>query len=114
MIIGKADRRIEFEKPTATVNAYGEESLAWASYATVWAELVRTSSMKETATDMQDAATTTVIFKVRSSASTRIITPKYRVNYNGNRYDITGIEEIGRNDQLQFTCVLDASTYNHG
>jgi head-tail adaptor len=43
MIIGKADRRIEFEKPTATVNAYGEESLAWASYATVWAELVRTS-----------------------------------------------------------------------
>jgi len=111
MIIGKSDRRITIQSPTATVNGYGEPVVSWSTHATVWAELVKTASMRERIDQEQEAATTTLAFKVRSSTDTRSVGTDYRVVYDGKNYDISGIEEIGRNDQLMFTCVLDASTY---
>ena len=39
MQIGDLDRRIIIEVPTKTANSYGEETLSWATYRTVWAKM---------------------------------------------------------------------------
>jgi len=112
MIIGKSDRRIAFERATETTNDYGEKAQTWSVLVTVWAELMKTSSPKEAISDRQDTASKTLTFKVRSSSDTRAVNTKDRVVYDSKYFDITGIEEVGRNDQLVFTCRLNDTSYD--
>ena len=111
MRIGKSDRRIEIQRATETTNGYGEKVETWSELATVWAELMKTSGQKEAISNQQDTAAKTLTFKIRSSSTTRGITPKDRVIYSGDTFDIKGIDEIGRNDQLLLMCETASSTY---
>ena len=111
MIIGKSDRRITVQRATETTNDYGEKAATWSTLITVWAELMKTSGMKEVIADRQDTASQAIAFKVRSSTDTRAVTTKDRVVYDGKYFDISGIEEVGRNDQLVLTCQLNDTTY---
>ena len=111
MRIGRSDRRITIERATASLNAYGEEALSWATLITVWAELQKTSGLNESISDRQDTATQTLNFKIRSSTDSRAVTTKDRVLYDSKYYDIQGIEEIGRLDQLVLNCKLNDTTY---
>jgi hypothetical protein len=43
-----------------------------------------------------------VVWRVRSSSTTRAITPKYTIRYSGDTYEILAIEEVGRNAELHF------------
>lgn len=111
MIIGKSDRRITIERATETTNGYGEKVASWATLITVWAELQKTSGMRESIDNRQDTARQQLNFKVRSSTDSRAVTTKDRVVYDSKYFDIIGIEEIGRNDQLVLNCVLNDTTY---
>lgn len=112
MRIGLSDRRVEVQRYTTTTNTYGERQLNWATYITVWAELMKTGiSMDENITGNQDMPVQRLRFKIRSSTDSRAINPADRVIYNSNTYTIQGIEEVGRNDQLILLCEI---TGTHG
>jgi SPP1 family predicted phage head-tail adaptor len=111
MIIGKSDRRITIQRATETTNGYGEKVATWATLITVWAELQKTSGAKEAIANRQDTAAKQLVFKIRSSTDSRGVTTKDRLVYDGKYFDITGIEEQGRNDQLLIMCQLNDTTY---
>lgn len=48
-----------------------------------------------------------VIFEVRSDGLTRTIRETWQIGYDGRRYDVTGIEEIGRREGLRLRAVAN-------
>jgi len=107
MRIGKSDRRITVERYTTSTNAYGERVQTWSTLLTVWAELMKTGEgMTERITTDQDMPVQRVRFKVRSSSDSRDIKADDRVLYNSKYYNIQGIEEVGRQDQLVLLCQI--------
>ncbi len=50
----------------------------------------------------QGARTNRVRWRVRSSTETRAVTPKYRISYGGDIYNILAVQEIGRKSELHF------------
>tara|TARA_R100000654_G_scaffold55153_1_gene81390 strand:- start:1654 stop:1986 length:333 start_codon:yes stop_codon:yes gene_type:complete len=107
MRIGKSDRRITIQRYTTTANVYGERRLDYANFITVWAELMKTGEgMTERITTDQDMPVQRVRFKIRSSTDSRSIQANDRVVYDSKIYNIQGIEEIGREDQLVLLCQI--------
>ena len=107
MRIGKSDRRITVERYTTSTNAYGERVQTWSTLLTVWAELMKTGEgMTERISTNQDMPIQRVRFKVRSSSDSRGIKSDDRVLYDSKYYNIQGIEEVGRQDQLVLLCQI--------
>ena len=110
MRIGKSDRRIKVQRYTTSTNAYGERVQTWSTLLTVWAELMKAGEgMTERITTNQDMPVQRVRFKIRSSSDSRGIKADDRVLYNSKYYNIQGIEEIGRNDQLVLLCQISGT-----
>lgn len=110
MRIGQSDRRITVQRYTTSTNAYGERIQTWSTLITVWAELMKTGEgMTEKITGDQDMPVQRLRFKIRSSSDSRGIKADDRVLYNLKYYNIQGIEEIGRNDQLVLLCQISAT-----
>ena len=110
MIIGKSDRRIVIQRASKATNNYGEVEETHATHLTLWAELMKTASMKESIVGNQDTATRMVSFKVRRSTDSKGVTTEDRIVYDSDTYDIEGIEEIGRSE-LIFHSKLNQTTY---
>ena len=107
MRIGKSDRRITIERYTTATNVYGERRLTYTTLITVWAELMKAGEgMTERITTNQDMPVQRVRFKIRSSSDSRGIKADDRVLYDGKYYNIQGIEEVGRQDQLVLLCQI--------
>jgi len=106
MRIGKSDRRITVERYTTSTNAYGERVQTWSILLTVWAELMKIEGTTERITTDQDMPVQRVRFKIRSSSDSRGIKADDRVLYNSKYYNIQGIEEVGRQDQLVLLCQI--------
>ena len=106
MRIGKSDRRITVERYTTSTNAYGERVQTWSTLLTVWAELMKIEGTTERITTDQDMPVQRVRFKIRSSSDSRGIKADDRVLYNSKYYNIQGIEEVGRQDQLVLLCQI--------
>ena len=106
MRIGKSDRRITVERYTTSTNAYGERVQTWSTLLTVWAELMKIEGTTERITTNQDMPVQRVRFKIRSSSDSRGIKADDRVVYNSKYYNIQGIEEVGRQDQLVLLCQI--------
>ena len=104
MKFGQADRRITVQRATYAANNYGEQVATWSTLATVWAHLMRVSAVGEKIEGVQDVAAQTITFKVRSSTDSRAFKADDRVSYGARHYDITGIEEVGRNEALLLHC----------
>ena len=110
MRIGQSDRRITVERYTTSTNDYGERVQTWATLLTVWAELMKTGEgMTERITTDQDMPVQRLRFKIRSSSDSRGIKADDRVLYNSKYYNIQGIEEIGRHDQLVLLCQISGT-----
>jgi len=103
MNIGHLDRRITLEapSPTGTIDAYGEMSQAdaWQTWVTVWAAMDNKAARSSIIAD-QETAINRVTWRVRSSAFTRIVTPKYRVKYGNDYYNILAVQEVGRKHMI--------------
>ena len=100
MNIGYLDRRIEVEYQATGVNAYGEPTGSYTSIGAFWAAMDHGSASGKQDLE-QDVTRNVVTWRIRSSALTRTITPKYRVKYDGAYYNILAVQERGRKDEIR-------------
>jgi SPP1 family predicted phage head-tail adaptor len=90
------DKRITIQSLTTTRSATGAEVPVWADWRTVWAavEYPKTGSDEATLTD-QEQAIRRAKFTIRYTGT---VLEKWRIVYEGDTYDITAINPIGRRD----------------
>ena len=101
------DRRITIQRATLSVNAYGERSETWGTLATVWAEgQDKEGSGREAVQSDQIYSSQPVHFIIRYSSDVSAIRPSDRVSYNGDIYQIEGIQEIGRQEGFRIVTTL--------
>ena len=91
MQIGQLDRRIILESPTLVANSYGEETITWSEYLTVWANIEWNGGSEKEESDKL-TATTKVVFTVRNLGND--VDETYRVLYKSKYYYIQAINEI--------------------
>ena len=106
MNIGALDRRVILQQPTSTVNDYGERTVAWSTYATVWASIERKPSASQQTSAEQVVSFQSVTFMIRNSSQVALLSPSYRISYDGKYYEILGVQELGRNEQLRVVTEL--------
>ena len=94
MQIADLDRRVTFENPTKTANNYGEETLDWSTYKTVWAK-IDWKGGGENEESEKLTATSKVVFHVRNIDLANLTT-ETRINYDSKYYYVRAINEIGR------------------
>lgn len=99
MNIGYMYRRIELQTNTGTLDGYGATSSSWTTSTTVWAAMDITGS-NATIELEQETTKYLVTWRIRSSTTTRTVTPKWRVKYGKEVYEIKAVREKGRNDEL--------------
>jgi SPP1 family predicted phage head-tail adaptor len=99
--IGFLDRRITFVAPSNATNSYGEVYGTGVDYATVWAALDNKAASNSVQTE-QETTRNAITWRVRSSSTTRAITPKYTIRYGSDTYNILAIQEVGRKNELHF------------
>lgn len=97
---GKLDRQITITRETETVAASGAVSKAWATVATVRAELVQRGA-DEYLAGFGEAETGGAVFRIRYLAG---LTTGDRVTFDGETYDIDEIAELGRRRGLELRC----------
>lgn len=100
--IGVMDREITIQRMATTENAFAERVETWSDLLTVWAFAeFPVSRQDEEITEGLNLATAPVNFTIRKTD----VTVKDRVIYDGNRYDIINVSEVGRNDRLKIVTV---------
>lgn len=114
LMSGLMNRRIVIQRATITRNAStGAEVKSWATYATVWAQVLESVTPRE-ATANSGAQGAVAAFgyqtKFRIRHRTDIRRDKMRISYRGQLYRIVAIAEIGsRKEGLQ----LAAEEWSH-
>lgn len=98
---GKMDRRITVQVRTLSKDAAGGRVETWADTFLCWAEVVRA---KQTEGIIADADRNTEERQFRIRYRTGIASGTHRIFYQLRFYDITAIEEEGRQDSLLITC----------
>lgn len=100
-VIGRLDRQITFQTFTEAQDATGQPLQTWADLTdvpTVWARLERTSGNEGFTAGHVELAERNVNFIIRHRTD---LHEEMRVSYDGELFDIEGIEEIGRADMLR-------------
>jgi len=100
------DRRITLQRATLAANAYGERAETWGTLATVWAEVQYKVGGVEAVQSDQLFSKQRVHFIIRYSSDVSGVRPSDRVSYNGNIYEIEGVQEIGRAEGLRIVTSL--------
>ena len=94
MTAGNLDRRIQFQRYTATDDGFSMVEV-WADHGSpVWASKTDISDGERWRAG-EVAASITTRFVVRCSSFSRDLTPKDRLVSDEREYDIAGIKEIG-------------------
>ena len=106
MNIGAFYNRITVQNSVQGANAYGERELTYSDYATLWADIKYTSNAKEDVNGEQFVSEQKVIFIVRYSFNAKQIDNKYRISFDCKKYEITGVQYIGRQDRIQIITNL--------
>ena len=111
MKFAKLDRRVRFLKRANTQNAYGDPVPAWtnldaadSSLGEVWAEVIYPGSPKETPQAYGIFPERQITFNIRNPRGSFTVLDSYRVDYNGDEFEVIGIQEIGRLDGLRIFC----------
>ena len=107
---GKLDRRITVQVRTLTKDAVGGRVETWVDSFSCWAEAVRVRQTEATVADA-DRATEERQFRIRHRAG--LASGTHRVFYQLRFYDITGIDEEGRQESLLITARAVQALVNH-
>lgn len=106
---GKLDRRITIKREGETGrNEYNEPIIGWSVLATVWAQ--RKDASDSTRLEYQAAgqvgSSQVSRFIVRSSVTTRSVTPVDQISYDGSDWNILSIKETseGRKRFIEITA----------
>ena len=103
----RADRRVQFERYTASDDGFGQVQ-DWAAHGSPVPAEKRDVSDAERMRASEVQAHITSRFRVRSSAFTRDLSPKDRLTCEGLVYDISGIKELDRRRTLEITAAARA------
>jgi len=103
MTAGKLDRRISFER-FALVDDDFQSVETWAAHGSSVAASKDDVSDGERMRAGEVSSQLTSRFQIRSSTFSRGLTPKDRIKYRGETFEIFGIKEIGRNNRLEITA----------
>ena len=106
MNIGALDRRVILQAPRSTINDYGERVIDYITYATVWASIERKPSASQQTSAEQVVSFQSVTFMIRNSSQVALLSPSYRISYDSKIYEILGVQELGRNEQLRVITEL--------
>ena len=102
MNAGQLDRRVTLENYTTTRDAWNNPTKTWATLDQVWAHKRDVTELERTETEQRVAYTRT-IFKIRHRTD---VDATMRVDYDGKKYYIIGVKELGRTEGLQLTTEL--------
>lgn len=108
--IGSLDRRITIQRSTSGArDGYGQPAITWADLATVWARRMDVSDGEKVTAGQRESARLSR-FVVRSSTTTKAVTAKDRLSYDGATWNVLGIKETGdgRNRYLELTAVRES------
>lgn len=103
MRAGRLRNRVVIQCKTVVKDAYGAETITWATVGTYWGavEPLRGREFMEQKADGAELSTRIVIRYQGSTA----IKPEYRATWNGHLYDIQSIVEVdSRHRELQLLC----------
>lgn len=113
MKFGRLDRRIRLKKYTSARDDYGQKtpvlenlSATDATLGNVWAEAVHAGSAKESEKAHQMFPERQITFLIRHPRSSFTPTEEMRVEFDGDTFEIIGIQETGRRDGLKLFCKL--------
>ncbi len=90
MTAGARDTLITLERATTTQDDYGEEVSAWTSLGTEWAAVFYGAGAERRQAAMEQGSQAAT-FEMLSNASTRALTLKDRISFDGVAWDITNI-----------------------
>lgn len=97
---GKLNRRIVIQNPTVTVTADGQRKESFATWKTVFAELLPDSSTERYSAEALRASTI-VRFRIRSLAG---FDTTYRVVHKSRTYRILGLDDTENNVEMMIRC----------
>lgn len=100
---GKYDRFITIQRANSTHNDYNEPELTWTTLERVPARAMPISD-GERARAGEDFASNTMRFQIRYSSNVANVNPKDRLLYEGKTFEITGVKELGRREELELTA----------
>lgn len=107
MRAGKLDRRIAIQRATVAENALGEaRPTAWATIATVWANVAPAPGSERYAS-AERAAEGPTVFNIRWSSDVDDVNGKDRIEYpvdSGALYDIASAHKIGRRNEIEIVA----------
>ena len=99
MNAGELDRRVTLERYTTTRDSWNNPSKTWETLAVVWAMKQDRTEVERTELN-QIVALNRTLFKIRHRTD---VDATMRVDYDGQKYYITGVKELGRVEGLQLT-----------
>lgn len=100
---GKRDRRIIFERYTATQADSGEEVQTWAQVGKSQKAKVYYGSGSERREASREEGSQSANFNCHASETTRAILIRDRITMEGERWDVVGISPIARRE-IEFTA----------
>lgn len=101
MNIGKLRHRLELQSATDSTDSYGQPARTWATYATVWGEVVPVSGV-EAQTAYQAGVVLTHLVTVRYRDD---VTAQHRIKY-GTRY--LNIKAVRNQEERGIALEMDA------
>lgn len=107
MKAGALDRFLTIEKATVTKDAFNNDVLAWAYFTRVRAAM-NNGGVTETLTAREKGAAITLRFDIRYSSRAAQITPAMRLDFEGRKFDIAGLQPIGRRRGFTITATARA------
>jgi len=100
-VIGDMRKRIELQAPTDSIDAYGQATRTWATYATVYAAVVPSSGSESAVADiMQVTQTHTITIRYRSD-----VAATHRAVYGSRHLNFVFLRNIDeRNQWIEITA----------
>lgn len=92
--IGQLRRRVQLQRPTDSTDSYGQPTRSWATYATVWAQVLPLSSDESRVANVQGVFIThrvTIRHRTDVTAEDRVLLNSRELNIKG----IRNLEEAG-------------------
>ncbi|CAK0778987.1 Head-tail adaptor protein [Gammaproteobacteria bacterium] len=101
---GRMDRLVIIQRSTATRDTMGQETMSWATHASVWAQVTPVSG-NEALKENRDVAALLAKFVIRFLST---VTAKDRISYDSKYWDILSLREIGRREGLEIMAEVRA------
>ncbi|MCH7573613.1 MAG: phage head closure protein [Candidatus Marinimicrobia bacterium] len=98
MQAGQLDRRIDIQTVTGSVDSLGTPKRTYANLSASVPAQVMPASSSESYRNNQDVGSDDLVITIRHRTD---FDRKARIVYDGNNYDIMGIQEIGRREGLE-------------